>query len=86
MYPCIKGDCSKVLCTYYTKGSNPRSLIDHYVVNENLQDDLLSHDEMDSHDNFPDHVAVVKCVLNVNVIYCHRSATVQEITSLPALE
>ncbi len=27
----------------------------------------------------------VKCVLNVNVIYCHKSATVQEKTSLPAL-
>ncbi len=44
---------------------------------------MLSYDEINSHDNFSDHIAV-KRVLNVNVIYCHRSATVQEITSLPA--
>ncbi len=58
-------------------------LITLFVISENLQDDLSSYDEIDSHDNFSDHIAV-KCVLNVNVIYCHRSATVQEKTSLPA--
>ncbi len=77
MYPCIKSDCSTVQCTYYSKSSNARSLIDHFVISENLQDNLLSYNEIDSHDNFSDHIAV-KCVLNVNVIYCHRSVTVQE--------
>ncbi len=43
------------------------SLIDHFVISENLQDDLLSY-EIDSHNNFSYHIAV-KCVLNVNVIY-----------------
>ncbi len=83
MYPCIKSDCSTVQCTYYSKGSTARSLIDHFVISENLQDDLLSYDEIDSHNNFSDYIAV-NCVLNVNVIYCHRSATVQEKTGLPA--
>ncbi len=68
--------------TYYSKGSNARLLIDHFVISENLQDDVLSYDEIDSLDNFSDHIAV-KCVLNVNVIYCHRSAIVQENTNLP---
>ncbi len=55
------------------------------VVIENLRDDLLSYDEIDRHNNFLDHIAV-KCVLNVNIkiLYCQRSATVQEKTSLPA--
>ncbi len=83
MYPCIKNDCSTVQCTYYGKGSNVRSLIDHFVISEILQDYLLSYDEIDSHDNFSDHIAV-KCVLNVKDIYCHSSATVHEKTSLPA--
>ncbi len=83
MYPCIKSDCSTEQCTYCSKGSNSRSLIDHFVISENLQDDLSSYDEIDSHDNFLDHITF-KFVLNVNVIYCHRSATVQENITLPA--
>ncbi len=83
MYPCIKSDCNTVQCTYYSKCSNERSLIDHFVISENLQDDLLSYDEIDSHDNFSNHITV-KCVLYVNVIYCHMSATVQVNTSLHA--
>ncbi len=48
------------MCIYYCKGSNARPFIDHFVISENLQDDFLSYDEIDSQDNFSDHV-VVKC-------------------------
>ncbi len=44
---------------------------------------MLLYDEIGSHNHFSDHVAV-KCMLNVNVIYCHRSETVKKKTSLPA--
>ncbi len=44
----------------------------------------MSYGDIDSHHaNFSDHIAV-KCVLNVNIIYCQRSATVQQKTSLLA--
>ncbi len=73
LYFCVKNACNTVKSTYYSKSSKSRSLIDNFVISENMGDTLSSYDEMDSHINFSDHSAV-NCVLDVKVTHANRTS------------
>ncbi len=63
-------ECNTVMHTYYSKGCDSRSLIDHFLISENCSS-AQQYDDIDTPDNFSDHVAV-KYVMNINVDYvCH---------------
>ena len=62
MYFCVNDTCSTVEFTYYSKSSDARSLIDHFIVGLNCKHFLIKYDEMDGPDNFSDHSAI-RCVI-----------------------
>lgn len=52
MYLCVKDVCNTVQFTYYSKSSDARSLIDHFIISDNIHNALMSYDEIDNHNNF----------------------------------
>ena len=54
--------------TYRSKGSGHTSFIDHFILSDNLYDALLTFDNVDSVNNFSDHIPV-KCVIDYVMSY-----------------
>ncbi len=83
LYFCVKNACSTVKSIYYSKCSKSRSLIDHFVISENMGGTLSSYNEVDCHDNLSDHSAV-KYVLDVKVTYTNRTSPSRDNNCRPA--
>jgi len=64
---CSQDICCTVDYTFCSKGPGNKSFIDHFMLSENISDELLSFDPVESVNNFfSDHVAikyVFECVV-----------------------
>ena len=62
----LDNPASLVEFTFESAGTNSRSLIDHFLVSDNLYDNIMLYEAHNSIDNFSDHVALT-CMFN-NII------------------
>ena len=54
--------------TFCSKGSGARSLIDHFILSDNLMPSFTEYESVDDVDNLSDHVAI-KCVFDYTVYH-----------------
>uniref|UniRef100_A0A0P4VXS2 Reverse transcriptase domain-containing protein n=1 Tax=Scylla olivacea TaxID=85551 RepID=A0A0P4VXS2_SCYOL len=67
-YCCDNDALSTVAYTYCSKGNNFKSLIDHFLISDNISNFLQTYTTIDSVNNPSDHIAI-KCVLDVTISY-----------------
>ena len=65
---CVDDPCSGIVYTFCIKGSGARSLIDHFILSDNLMPSFTEYESVDDVDNFSDHVAI-KCVFDYMVYH-----------------
>ena len=65
---CVDDPCSGIVYTFCSKGSGARSLIDHFILSDNLMPSFTEYESVDDVDNFSDHVAI-KCVFDYTVYH-----------------
>jgi hypothetical protein len=65
---CINDACSDVKMTYISRGSAAISLIDHFILSDNIFSMLLSYDADDCANNFSEHFPLT-CVLDIDTDY-----------------
>ena len=68
MFCCSFSNISDVQYTYRSKINNTRTLIDHFLVSENLNNLISEYSTIDNVENKSDHVAL-KCSLNISISY-----------------
>ena len=69
---CANDVCCNVDFTFRSKGTGAVSLIDHFILSDNIFDRLMSFESIDSINNFSDHVAV-KCAVELEVSYSNTN-------------
>ena len=67
-YCCDDDVLSTVAYTYCSKGSSVKSLIDHFLISDNVSNLLQTYTTIDSVNNPSDHIAI-KCVLDITISY-----------------
>ena len=68
LYICTNSTTSSIQYTYRSKINNTRTLIDHFIVSENLGRKLLEVTATDSIHNSSDHLPI-KCLIDCNIMY-----------------
>lgn len=66
LFPCINHVLSKVAYTYENSFTKSKSLIDHFIITENLRGHIMKYHCLDEGDNLSDHIPVV-CHIDVPV-------------------
>ena len=83
MYFSVSAPCNTVQFTYQSKGSGRRSLIDHFIISDNIKQYLSYYSPCDGPDNFSDHLAV-KCVLDIQTTHIVHKPSNQVTEPTPA--
>ena len=68
MYCISKSESCNIDFTYQSKGSGARSFIDHFIIDQTLNTQVLNYETVDGADNFSDHMAV-KCTSMFDIEY-----------------
>ena len=68
LYCISKSNNCNIDFTYQSKGSGARSFIDHFIISQTLNTQVLNYETVDGADNFSDHMAV-KCMLRFDIEY-----------------
>ena len=71
LYFCANSNISSILYTYCSKINNKTTLIDHFIVSENLKSKLLDISSDDSIHNSSDHLPI-KCTIDCNILYSEQ--------------